>query len=92
MSWVDFWSFGRSSGGSWGGLGASCAPLRASWEAPGGSGGRPGSVLGGLMVVLDLWGDFRANKVLRMPSFGGVKGGQDEVKIGAKTDQNRCQK
>ena len=92
MSWVDFWSFERSCGGSCGGLGASCAPLRASWEAPGDSGGRLGSVLGGLMVVLDLLGDFRASKPLRMPSFGGVKGAQDEVKKRGKTDQNRCQK
>ena len=44
------------------------------------------------MVVLDLLGDFRASGPLPTPSFGRVKGGQDEVKIGPKTDQNRCRK
>jgi len=63
-----------------------------SWESLGRSWGRLGSVLGGLMVVLDFLGDFRASVSLRTLSFGGAKGGQDEVKKRGKTDQNRCQK
>jgi hypothetical protein len=47
-----------------------------------------GGVLGGLVVVLDLLVDFRASKPLRIPSFGGAKGDQDEVKMGAKTNQD----
>jgi len=44
------------------------------------------------VAVLDVLVDFKASKALRMPSFGGTKGGQDEVRIGPKTYQHRSQK
>ena len=66
--------------------------MGGSWEALGGSGGRLGSILGGLESPWVVKGRFRASKVLRIPSFGGAKGGQDEVKMGPNTDKNRCQK
>ena len=78
-------SFGRS----WGGLGGSVAALEASWEALGGSGGRLGSILGGLESPWVVKGRFRASKAQRIPSFGGAKGSQDEVKMGPKTDKNQ---
>ena len=91
-SGVDFWSFGRSFGESWGGLGGSWVPLRASWEALGVSGGRLGSVFGRLGRHGSLRVVFRARAVLRTPSFGESKGGQDGAKIAPKTDPNRRQK
>ena len=68
------------------------AALEASWEALGGSGGRLGSILGGLESPWVVKGRFRARALLRTPSFGGSKGGQDEAKMGPKRHQNRCQK
>ena len=89
---VVFGGLGESFGRSCGGLGGSVAALEASWEALGGSGGRPGSILGGLESPWVVKGRFRANKSRRPAAFGGAKGGQDEVKMGPKTDKNRCQK
>ena len=69
-------------GRSFGGLGGSWAPL--------------GRLLGGLGAVLGRHGsprvnfvNLRASRALRIPTFEGAKGGQDEVKIGLKTHQNR---
>ena len=96
---IDFWSF-------WGCVGSIFAPFGGSWGSFGGSwGGLGGSwaplgrLLGGLGAVLGRHGsprvnfvDFRASKLLRAPSFGVSKGGQDEAKMGPKRHQNRCQK
>ena len=92
----SFWGrvgsiFGRL-GASWGIFWRSWRVLGGSWEALRGSGGRLGSFLGGIESPWVVKGRFRASKALRIPSFGGVKGGQDEAKIGPKRHQNRCQK
>ena len=96
---IDFWSlwgcvgsiFGRF-GASWGVFWKSWRVLGGSWEALGGSGGRLGSILGGLESPWVVQGRFRASKLLHTTSFSGPKGGQDEAKMGPKTDQNRSQK
>ena len=96
---IDFWSFwgcvgsifGRF-GASWGVFWRSWRVLGGSWEALGGSGGRLGSILGGLESPWVVKGRFRASELLRSPSFGRAKGGQDEAKMEPKTDKNRCQK
>ena len=66
--------------------------LGGSWDALGGSGGRLGSILGGLESSWVVKGRFRASKALRSLSFWEAKEGQDEVKMGPNTGQNRCQK
>ena len=87
-----FGGLGESFGRSWGGLGGSLAALEASWEALGGSGGHLGSILGGLESPWVVKSRFRASKPLCTTAFGGAKGGQDEAKMGPKTDKNRSQK
>ena len=77
-AWVVFWRSWRVLGGS--------------WEALGGSGGRLGSILGGLESPWVVEGHVRPNKDPCRGRIGGSKGGQDEAKMGPKTDQNRSQK
>ena len=96
---IDFWSFWGCVGSilcrfgaSWGVLWRSWRVLDGSWEALGGSGGRLGSILGGIESPWVDFVEFRASKVLCIPTFRGAKGGQDEAKMGPKTDQNRSQK
>ena len=70
VSWVDFWSFGRSFGGSWGGLGGSWAPL--------------GRLLGGLVpswVVRVVLGSFlEPAPPYGHPLLGGPRGAKMEPK------------
>ena len=73
-------------------LGGSFGCLGGSWEALEGSGGRLGSILGGLESPWVVKGRFRASELLRSPSFGRANGGQDEAKMEPKTDKNRCRK
>ena len=62
------------------------AALEASWDAREGSGGRLGSILGGLESPWVVKGRFRASKLLRSPSFRGAKGGQNDAKMGSKIE------
>ena len=95
---IDFWSF-------WGCVGSIFGRVGASWGSFGGLGGSwaaLGRLLGGLEAVLDRsWAVLSRHRLLRVvlgppacarKSHWGVQGGQDEPKIGPKTDQNRCQK
>ena len=96
---IDFWSFWgclgsifARFGGSEGGLGGSFGDLGEPWTPLGGLLGRLGRVLARLRSSWVVKGQERAIRVDWIGDRGRPKGGQDEVKMGPKTDQNRSKK